>query len=87
MQSSKANSRSLTVAILTVRNVPDDVHRQLKARAALDGRSLSDFALAELRRTLERPTRKEWLERLATREPFDVPGGSATLIRAERDSR
>lgn len=72
---------------IQIRNVPDDVHGQLKARAALDGRSLSDFALAELRRSLERPTRKDWLARLATREPFDVPGGSAALIRAERDSR
>ncbi len=72
---------------IQIRNVPDDVHGQLKARAALDGRSLSDFALAELRRALERPTRREWLARLATREPFDVPGGSAALIRAERDSR
>ena len=72
---------------IQIRNVPDDVHRELKVRAALDGRSLSDFALAELRRTLERPTRKEWLARLATRETFDVPGGSAALIRAERDSR
>ena len=34
---------------IQIRNVPDDVHRELKVRAALDGRSLSDFALAELR--------------------------------------
>lgn len=72
---------------IQIRNVPDDIHGQLKARAALDGRSLSDFALAELRRALERPTRREWLRRLASREPFDVPGGSAALIREERDSR
>jgi antitoxin FitA len=74
------------VKTIQIRSVPDDVHRQLKARAALDGRSLSDFALAELRRSLERPTREEWLELLATREPFNVPGGSVALIRAVRDS-
>lgn len=72
---------------IQIRNVPDEIHGQLKARAALDGRSLSEFALAELRRALERPSRKEWLARLATREPFDVPYGSAALIRSERDAR
>lgn len=72
---------------IQIRNVPDEIHGQLKARAALDGRSLSEFALAELRRALERPSRKEWLARLATREPFDVPDGSAALIRSERDAR
>lgn len=72
---------------LQIRNVPDEVHRELKARAAREGRSLSEFALAELRRSLQRPTRREFLERLATREPFDIPEGSAALIREERDSR
>lgn len=72
---------------LQIRNVPDDVHRRLKARAATEGRSLSEFALAELLRSLDRPTRREFLERLATHEPFEIPGGSAAAIRAERDSR
>lgn len=72
---------------IQIRNVPDELHGQLKARAALDGRSLSDFALSELTRTLERPTRTAWLTRLASREPFDVPGGTAELIRRERDGR
>ncbi len=34
--------------MLQIRNVPDDVHRHLKARAAMEGRSLSEFALREL---------------------------------------
>ena len=72
---------------LQIRNVPDDVHRKLKARAATEGRSLSDLALAELIRSLERPTRRELLERIASREPIEVPGGAAALVRAERDSR
>jgi antitoxin FitA len=72
---------------LQIRNVPDDVHRKLKARAAREGRSLSDLALAELIRSLERPTRRELLDRIASREPIEVPGGAAALVRAERDSR
>ncbi len=72
---------------LQIRNVPDDVHRRLKARAAEEGSSLSDLALAELLRSLERPTRRELMERLAQRDRVDVPGGVAAAVRAERDAR
>ena len=59
--------------MIQIRNVPEDLHRRLKARAAAEGVSLSDLALAELRRSLDRPTRRELLERVAARQP--VPGG------------
>jgi plasmid stability protein len=42
--------------MVQIRHVPDDVHRRLKARAAVAGMSLSDYLLAEVRRALERPT-------------------------------
>lgn len=70
-----------------IRHVPDDVHRRLKIRAAEEGRSLSDLALDELRRSLDRPTRRAYLERLASRSPVEVAGGAAAAVRAERDSR
>ena len=70
-----------------IRNVPDDLHRRLKARAALEGRSLSEFALAELRRSLERPTRAELLERVRARERVSVTEPAADAVRAERDAR
>ncbi|MBW3611726.1 MAG: hypothetical protein KY438_09370 [Actinobacteria bacterium] len=73
--------------MVQIRNVPDDVHRRLKARAALEGRSLSEFALAELRRSLERPTRTELLERLQAREHVLVSEPAADAVRAERDAR
>ncbi|MPZ51275.1 MAG: hypothetical protein GEU79_00820 [Acidimicrobiia bacterium] len=69
---------------LQIRNVDEKTHRALKMRAAAEGRSLSELALSELRRSLERPTRREILDRLAGREPFDVPGGSAEAVRQER---
>lgn len=73
--------------MVQIRNVPDDMHRALKARAALEGQSLSDYALGELRRALSRPTLRELTERVAARTP--VPGGepSADAVRAERDAR
>lgn len=73
--------------MIQVRNVPDAIHRRLKARAAEEGVSLSDFVLAELRRVAERPSRGEILGRIAAREPVALPSRAARLVRAERDSR
>lgn len=67
--------------MIQIRNVPDDLHRRLKARAALEGISLSDLALAELRRSLERPTRRELLELVASREPVTDGPSSLELVR------
>jgi antitoxin FitA len=71
---------------LQIRNVPDEVHRRLKSRAALEGRSLSEYALAELLRGLERPTRRELLDRVQQRSPVqevDV----VDILREEREAR
>lgn len=73
--------------MIQVRNVPDAIHRRLKARAAEEGVSLSDFVLAELRRIAERPSRRELLARIAAREPVTLSPRAARLVRAERDSR
>lgn len=73
--------------MLQIRNVPDDVHRKLKARAAMEGQSLSDFALSELRRSLDRPTRRELVERVRARERAVVSEAAAAAVRAERDAR
>jgi predicted nucleic acid-binding protein len=45
--------------MIQLRNVPDELHRLLKARAALEGMSLSEYLLAEIRRSAERPTLHE----------------------------
>lgn len=72
---------------LQIRNVPDDVHRTLKARAAGEGQSLSDYALAELRRSAERPTVQELSERIRFRGPAGHVTSAVELIRADRDAR
>jgi hypothetical protein len=64
-----------------------NVHRKLKARAALAGMSLSEYLLAEARRSLERPTRGEILERIARRRPVNPRTPAAEVLRAERDRR
>lgn len=72
---------------IQVRNVPDDVHRRLKARAAMEGRSLSELALRELTRSLAKPSMDQWLARLATREPFEISGGAVRLVQESREER
>jgi plasmid stability protein len=73
--------------MVQIRNVPDDLHRLLKSRAALAGRSLSDYLLDELRQAAARPTRQELLERLRSREPVRFAVSPAEMIRAERAER
>lgn len=67
-----------------IRNVPDRLHRKLKARAASAGMSLSDFLLAEIERAAEVPTTEEWLARLEELSVEDPAESSADAVRAER---
>ncbi|MHB8418485.1 MAG: FitA-like ribbon-helix-helix domain-containing protein [Myxococcales bacterium] len=71
--------------MIQVRHVPEAVHRTLKARAAAEGLSLSDYILAELRRLAERPTRGEVLARIEARAPVKIRRSSADWVREARD--
>jgi antitoxin FitA len=73
--------------MIQIRNVPNDLHRRLKARAALAGMSLSDYLLGEIRQVAERPTVEELRARLAGRTPVNPSVSPAKAVRAERDSR
>jgi antitoxin FitA len=73
--------------MIQVRNVPDGLHRRLKARAAMAGMSLSDYLLAEFKEIAERPTLTELRERLHRREPVAADFDSAQLVREEREMR
>jgi len=73
--------------MIQVRNVPDSVHRTLKAQAALAGMSLSDFLLAEIRQIAERPTLAELRERMRRRSRVRGPVSAAEAVRWERDAR
>lgn len=70
-----------------VRNVPDEVYRKLKGRAALAGMSLSAYALAELQTCLDRPMTGELMQRLKARVPASVRPRPAALVREERERR
>ncbi len=72
--------------MIQLRNVPEAVHRRLKARAAMAGMSLSDYLLAEIKEVAERPTLLELREQLQKRQPLPELD-TARLVREERESR
>ncbi len=76
-----------SMKMVQLRNVPDDLHRLLKARAALHGLSLSGYLLDEVKRLAERPTLDELRARLAARAAVTPRQAPAAAVRAERDGR
>ena len=72
--------------MIQIRNVPEQVHRVLKARSALLGKSLSDVILQELQAMAALPAPEELLLQLREVEPFKMKRSSAALIRRERDA-
>ena len=73
--------------MIQLRNVPDALHRTLKARAAMAGMSLSDYLLAEMEEIAERPTLAEFRERLHTRKSVASELDTARLVQEEREAR
>lgn len=69
---------------LQVKNVPERLHRKIRAQAKREGRTVRDFVLTAVLREIER---REFRERLQRRAPVDLDGlAAATLdeVRAER---
>jgi antitoxin FitA len=76
---------------IQVKDVPEELHEALRRRAIQEGMTMADYVLDLIRRDLGLPSRREWLERLATREPVDL-GPDAVVealhaARAERDAQ
>ncbi|QAY72745.1 hypothetical protein ET445_04710 [Agromyces protaetiae] len=86
--------------MLQVRNLPDDVHAKLKARAAAERMTLSDYVARELAKLVEYRSNAEILQALRARNlerrggvpptPEEVEAEKQAIvdaIRAERESR
>jgi antitoxin FitA len=81
-------ARLVTMPSVQIKNVPDDVHRVLRTRAAATGQSLQEYLLARLTDEARRPTLDEVLGRAGDRIGGSVPLGEAVrAVRAERDAR
>jgi antitoxin FitA len=71
-----------------IKNVPPDVHRVMRRRAADAGQSLQEYLLAELTEQARRPTLGEVLERAGGRAGGSVPlADAAAAVRSARDAR
>lgn len=75
------------MSTVQIRNVPESVSRMLKARAAAEGRSLSDYLLRELERIAARPTRRDVLERIEARGRVDIAFVDAEVRAAREEAR
>lgn len=71
--------------MIQIRNVPDDLHRRLKVRAASEGSTLSDYLLREVNAIADKPTLAELTARLRQQEPVDLGARTAAeWVRAGR---
>lgn len=73
--------------MIQIRNVPDKLHKKLKARAAMEGLSLSDYLMRAAERAAEQPMLDELRARLLARTPAEVGQIPAEALRRERDGR
>jgi plasmid stability protein len=69
---------------IQIRNVPEELHRELRLRATAAGRSLSDYCLERLAQTGTRPTNAEVIKRAGDREGRVPRGVVAEIIREMR---
>jgi antitoxin FitA len=75
------------MSMIQIRNVPEQLHRELKSRAALNGMTLSEYLLGELRSLAARPTMREWLTEAESLERVESDETPAQAIQAERERR
>jgi antitoxin FitA len=71
--------------MVQIKDVPDDVHRILKARAALAGLSLTEYARRSLEEAARRPSREELIAELSAIEPVDTGETAAEALARVRD--
>ena len=84
-EASPAVQAAEETTMIQIRNVPESLHRLLKSRAALEGLSMSDYLLRDIRRDASKPTMKEWLDELhRTTKPRKGSVGAAEIIRELR---
>jgi antitoxin FitA len=76
------------MANLQIKNLPEELHGELRRRAALEGKSLRDYVLDLIRKDQEFPTMREWLDSLEELEPIELGDDAYAAIdrdRVERD--
>jgi hypothetical protein len=78
------------MSIIQVKNVPPEVHGELRRRAGQEGLTIRDYVLKLIERDQRLPSKADWLARVAQLEPVAVSTPAAEVIRearAERDEQ
>jgi len=73
--------------MIQVRNVSDDLHKELVRRAKLRGQTLSDYIKSLLEDDVSVPPREEVFARIHSRERVELSVPAAELIREAREER
>jgi antitoxin FitA len=71
--------------MVQVKGVPEEVHRVLKARAALRGQTLSDYLRGEMERIAARPSPEELMARLDHEAPTELGPSAAAEVARSRE--
>lgn len=71
---------------IQIRNIPDDLHKKLKVRAAQAGMTLSNYLLSEIEQVAAKPILSEMMERLRGLEPVELDEPPEAAIRRMRDA-
>lgn len=71
--------------MVQVKGVPEEVHRVLKARAALRGQTLSDYLRGEMERIATRPSPEELIALLDHDAPLELGRSAAPEVRSSRE--
>ena len=72
---------------IQIREIPEETHRKLKARAAAEGMSMSDYLKRLIDQDLRRPDWASIKRRRAQMDLVDLGEDAVRIIREERDSR
>lgn len=78
------------MANLQIKDLPEDLHDELRRRARLEGVSIRTYILKLIESDQARPPRSEWWRRIRSRRPVDTGGPVADLVsddRRQRDER
>jgi hypothetical protein len=75
------------VSIIQVKNVPPEVHAELRRRADQEGLTIRDYVLKLIEKDQRLPSKQDWLDRVAELEPIKVSRSAAEMVREGREER
>lgn len=72
---------------LQIKNLPTELHEELRRRALMRGLSVRDYVLHLIEKDQLLPTTAEWLDRVRSRQPVSSGLDGAELVSEHRDQR